>query len=340
MKLGPLKVGRRPLKQRTKLPGDAPTFAVRHPIKLEALIALHERPQNAAEIAARLGEDVRNVTNHLRQLYDAGCIEFAGHEGDGNFKKGIYRAIARPLINDETFGAMSDEERHAATAVVMQWILAESLSSFRNRKMDRDDGVVLITDEPTLDSVGIRETRELMTDTYAKRELEAHDTRDALISIQEIEGRAANRMTESGEEGTTMVIALGGRDARDRPCLEVLIAQPIAVEYEASQFEVCGAVTSVPTLINFSIGQGKAERTVIAMAVGVNVRRVLVNLGSRGRRRIRPKLLPVKVAKKLDLERFRFAVIPLVGPHCLRRILGTEADGEVVVDKSYRDCAA
>jgi len=132
----------------------------------------------------------------------------------------------------------------------------------------------------------------------------------------------------------------GGHEARDRPCLAVLIAQPIVVNYEGSTFEVCGAVTSVPTLIHFSIGDGEEERTVIAMAFGVNVRRILVDLGSRGKRRIRPKLLPMKVVKKLDLERFRFATIPLAGPHCLRRILGTEADGEVAVDKNYRDCTA
>jgi DNA-binding transcriptional ArsR family regulator len=207
LKLGPLKVGRRPLAERTKRPAEAPTYAVGHPIKLEALIALHEGPQSPAEIAERIGADVSNVTNHLRHLYDAGCVEFAGREkeGEGNLEKTIYRAVERPFIDDETYRLMSDDERYAATAVIFQWLLAESLSSFRNRKMDRDDDVVLIADNPTLDTIGRRELRELMTGTYQDEE---PDARNALVSIQEIESRAAHRIAESGESGTTMFFAL------------------------------------------------------------------------------------------------------------------------------------
>jgi DNA-binding transcriptional ArsR family regulator len=207
LKLGPLKVGRRPLAERTKRPAEAPTFAVGHPIKLEALIALHEGPQSPAEIAERIGADVSNVTNHLRHLYDAGCVEFAGRkkEGEGNLVKSVYRAVERPFIDDDAYRSMTDEERYAATAVVFQWLLAESLSSFRNRKMDRDDDVVLIADNPKLDAIGRRELRELMTGTY---EAEEPDARSALVSIQEIESRAANRMAKSGEKGTAMFFAL------------------------------------------------------------------------------------------------------------------------------------
>lgn len=130
-----------------------------------------------------------------------------------------------------------------------------------------------------------------------------------------------------------------GADARIRPCLDILIAQRIYTSYEASKFEACGGVTSTPTLINFSAGSGKKERTVIAMALGAKVQRVLVDLGSRGMRRMRPRLLPRVTAKELGLERFRFAVIALAGPHCLRRVLGTEGDGAVAFDKRFRNCA-
>lgn len=121
-----LKAGRVPVKKRTKLPDDMPTYAVGHPIKLTALIALHERDQSAVEIADRLGVDVRWVTNHLRDLYDAGCIEFVGYKaGTRNIKRAVYRAIARPLIDDETHRAMSQMERRASAGVLVQWITAE-----------------------------------------------------------------------------------------------------------------------------------------------------------------------------------------------------------------------
>lgn len=151
-----------------------------------------------------LGEDVKNVTNHLRDLYEAGSIEFVGHKGDGNIRRTVYRAIARPVVSDEEYRAMSIAERNDVNGVVVQWILAECLSSYRNKKMDQDEDLCLISDEPTLDAKGRRELRELLTASWSG---ESEDP-DPLKSVQEIEGRAANRMAESGEAGTTVVVAL------------------------------------------------------------------------------------------------------------------------------------
>jgi len=200
-----LKAGRVPVKKRTKLPDDMPTYAVGHPIKLAALIALHEKDQSAVEIADRLGIDVRWVTNHLRDLYDAGCIEFVGYRaGTTNIPRAVYRAIARPLIDDEAYRAMSQMERRATAGVVVQWITAECLASYRSGKIDQDDDVCLISDEPSLDAEGKQELRELFIAVY-EGEI---DALEVAKSIQAIEGRAANRMTESGEEGTAMFVAL------------------------------------------------------------------------------------------------------------------------------------
>jgi hypothetical protein len=212
-----LKAGRVPAKKRTKLPADMPTYAVGHPIKLAALIALHEKDQSAIEIADRLGVDVRWVTNHLHDLFDAGCIEFVGRKaGKRNIKRAVYRAIARPLIDDETHRAMSRMERRESAGVVVQWITAECLASYRSGKIDQDDDACLISDEPNLDTEGKRELREVLTAVY-DGEL---DALEAANTVQAIEGRAANRMAESGEKGTTMFVALmaferGSSDAGD-----------------------------------------------------------------------------------------------------------------------------
>lgn len=205
LRRGARKAGRRPIKERTRRPEDAPPFAVSHPIKLAALIVLHEGAYSAGEVADILGLDVKNVANHLRGLYEAGCIEFVGYEGEGNITKAIYRAVARPFVSDETYREMSTEERHDANGSVLQWILAECLSSYRTYKMDQDDDLCLISDEPNLDTQGRREIRDLFKETaWAKPD----DTPEIRASVQEIECRAANRMAESGEDGTTMVVVL------------------------------------------------------------------------------------------------------------------------------------
>lgn len=205
MKRSPLKPGRKPLKERTRRPEDASPYAIGHYIRLEALTILHEGEFSAGEIATILGEDVKHVTNHLRHLYDAGCIEFVGHRGKGNIRRAVYRAVAQPIVSDEEYWAMSLEERHDFIGVVLQWILAECFSSYRNKKMDRDEDLCLISDEPSLDADGKRELRELLTTTWSG---EPEDALEALKGVQEIKGRAANRLTESGEEGSTVVVAL------------------------------------------------------------------------------------------------------------------------------------
>lgn len=205
----PLKAGRRPLKERTRRPDDAPTFAVSTPVKLEILIALHEGEFTAGEIAERIDEDVKHVTNHLRRLYDAGCIEFVGHRVEGNFRKPVYRAVVRPLVTDETYRSMSTEERHDATGVVLQWILAECLSSYRNGKMDHDENLCLISDEPILDLEAKQELRKFLAATWSgKREEEEEGSDMYAESVLDIECRAINRMAKSNESGTTMVVAL------------------------------------------------------------------------------------------------------------------------------------
>lgn len=205
MKRATLKPGRRPLKERTRLPEDASPFAVGHRIRLESLIILHEGDFSAGEIAGILGEDVKNVTNHLRDLYDAGCVEFVGHKGEGNIRRAVYRAVTRPVVSDGEYRAMSLEERHDAIGVVLQWILAECLASYRNKKMDQDEEICLISDEPDLDARGREELRELLTASWRG---EPQDAFDALKGVREIAARATNRMADSGEPSTKVVVAL------------------------------------------------------------------------------------------------------------------------------------
>jgi hypothetical protein len=120
------------------------------------------------------------------------------------------------VVDDETYRAMSQAERRASAGVVIQWITAECLSSYRSGKIESDDDVCLISDEPNLDAEGKRELNSLFTSVYNGEV----DASEVAASIQEIESRAANRMAESKEKGTTMFVALvaferGSSDAGD-----------------------------------------------------------------------------------------------------------------------------
>lgn len=199
-----LKPGRRPARERSRLPGEAATYPLNHRIRQESLIILHEGEFSAADIAEMIGEDTPHVTNHLRDLYDAGCIEFVGYQGKGNFKKAVYRAVARPFTSREEARKMSPDERQEAAGVHLQWALTEAVAAYRNRKMASDDSCVVMSDEPCLDAEGRIELDNFLTACWTGES----DVLAELKSVQDIAGRAANRMAKSGETGVTVVASL------------------------------------------------------------------------------------------------------------------------------------
>ena len=194
-------VGRIPIKERTKLPDDALPGSVRHWIKVEALAVFHEGEFSAGEVALMIGEDVKNVRNHIRELYEAGSIELAGYKEVGGYVRAVYRAVQLPVIDDAEAGTMTVEERHDVSGAITQGILAETVCSYRNGKLDVDP-VCLMWDAPHLDNQGEQEMHELLLSTWDK--------------AQGVHARAINRMAKAGTIGQTSVIGLLGFE-RGRP---------------------------------------------------------------------------------------------------------------------------
>ena len=201
MSQGATETGRRPIKERTKLPDDALPSSVRHWIKVEALAILHEGEFSAGEVAIMIGEDVKLVHNHIRELYEAGSIELAGYRKVGSHVRAVFRAIELPVITDEAAQEMTVEERHDVSGAITQGILAETVCSYRNGKLDVDP-VCMMWDAPYLDRLGERETHSVLLDAYGQ--------------VQTIHGKSVNRMAKSGETGTTSVVGLLGFE-RGRP---------------------------------------------------------------------------------------------------------------------------
>jgi DNA-binding transcriptional ArsR family regulator len=199
-----LKPGRRSARERTRLPEEAPTYPLTQRIRQESLLILHEGQFSAADIAEMIGEHTSHVTNHLRDLYDAGCIEFVGYQGKGNFKKAVYRAVTRPFTSREEVMKMSPDERQEIAGVHLQWTLTEAVAAFRNKKMANDENCVVMFDEPCLDVEGRIELDKFFTACWNGD----FAVLESLRSVQDIAARATNRMAESGETGVIVVASL------------------------------------------------------------------------------------------------------------------------------------
>lgn len=200
------KKGRVPLVERTKQPAEAMSEALNHWARLEAVTILHQGEFSAGEVAEIMGVDVSYVANHLRILYRAGCIEFVEFRWIGTRARPVYRAVVLPVITDEVYEAMPTDERDDAAGAMVQGFLAESMSSFRNKKMSGDEPPVFMWDAPPLDAEGRQKLSQRLTEVWEEEVLAIH-------------GESTNRIAESGEEAIPTVVGLFSfeRGRRGRP---------------------------------------------------------------------------------------------------------------------------
>lgn len=172
------------------------TYAVTHPTRFRILIVLNEGSFSASEIAEILGEPLNNVSNHLRGLLDAGSIEVAGTEMARNVERHWYRAVDIPEYSDEEVAAMPPMRKHILAGLAVQSMIAEILAGLHSGKMRDYEHLWLTWDWRNVDAQGMREIAEEQARAWSR--------------IQEIEAEATNRVAETGEETTSVLVSQTG----------------------------------------------------------------------------------------------------------------------------------
>ena len=74
---------------------------------------LVEGPASPRQLAAEIGEPLNNVTYHVNQLRDLGCIELDRTEprAGGRVIERFYRARQRAYFDDDAWAVLGDRER-------------------------------------------------------------------------------------------------------------------------------------------------------------------------------------------------------------------------------------
>ena len=187
-----LAAARKPPAERKRQMDDAVAWALGHPIRNEVLSILAEGKRSTSELAKIMDADVKLVGHHVRELFASGCIEDAGTVARGNVTERFYRTVILPYMTDEAYQAMTTEERHDVVGVTVQSILTETLASYRAGKMESDEDLWLLWDALNLDAKGRREVADELAASYER--------------LLDIKCRAATRISESGETGTTTIV--------------------------------------------------------------------------------------------------------------------------------------
>lgn len=178
---------------KTKSLDELIAYVVKHPIRVDALAIFNERTASVAEVAEIMGLPVGKVSHHIKDLYDAGCIELVRAEQRRGAQERYYCASLRPNISDEVWAKLSHEDRSEISVLVFQAIMAEGLGALRVSTFDSRTNRHLSWRILSLDEEGWQELVE------EKAEL--------LEKVEAIQARSFRRMSESGGEGFSAISA-------------------------------------------------------------------------------------------------------------------------------------
>jgi DNA-binding transcriptional ArsR family regulator len=189
--------------QRRKTIEEVVPYAISHRTRVHILIVLNEGTFTPGQIAEVIGEPLNNVSNHIRELADAGSIELAKKEEVRNTILHYYRAVEMPFYSDEEIAAMPAQQRQVSAGLVVQSMIAEVLAALSAGKL-HDPRVWLAWNWFNVDEQG----RDDIMDEQAR----------SWSRVQEIEIQSTNRRAKSGEEATSIIVTqLGYERARKGP---------------------------------------------------------------------------------------------------------------------------
>jgi DNA-binding transcriptional ArsR family regulator len=190
-------------RQRKKTIEEVVTYAVGHRTRVHILIVLNEGTFTPGQIAEIIGEPLNNVSNHVKELVEAGSIELAKTEQVRNATQHYYRAVDMPFYSDEEIAAMTPQQRQVSAGLVVQSMIAEVMAALWAGKL-HDPRVWLAWNWFNVDEQGRRDILAEQARSWAR--------------VQEIEIEATNRRAESEEDATSIIVTqLGYQRARTGP---------------------------------------------------------------------------------------------------------------------------
>lgn len=175
---------------------EARVYALSHRIRTEVLAMLHEKPRSPSEISKLIRLPLSTVVHHIDELVRDKSIELTKVDKVRNTNEHFYRAVKLPFYTDEEMWAMSPRERQEIYGLILQSSMAEALAAFWAGKMAVDPRIWMSWCWFNVDARGRQDIAEEQARSWRR--------------FQEIEGEAASRMAESGEEATSIVVSSMG----------------------------------------------------------------------------------------------------------------------------------
>jgi len=179
-------------KQRKRIE-EVVQYALSHKFRVEILILLNQASYTASELSELTGISMQNVSNHIKRMLVDGSIEVAKIEERRGTNIYWYRAIELPEYSQEEAEALTEVERQTIAGWVVQSGMAETMAALWKGNL-ANPRTILHWSWYSFDAQG-------------RDDLEAENIRH-LERVREIECESLNRIAETKEEPTSMIVSL------------------------------------------------------------------------------------------------------------------------------------
>jgi DNA-binding transcriptional ArsR family regulator len=187
---------------------------VAHPTRAKALNVLVERKASPNQIALELGEEVGNVSYHVKKLVQLGVVELVEERKVRGAVEHFYRAINLAFVSDEEWAKLSIEERRPYTLYTLQLGIADAARAVEANSFDARPDRYLTRTRAVVDEEGWSEFNELHAEMIER--------------TMEIKAASAARRAE--EPQSTAIPVMQIAMFFEEPCLPAALDQPQATE--------------------------------------------------------------------------------------------------------------
>jgi DNA-binding transcriptional ArsR family regulator len=164
---------------------------VAHPLRSQCLTLLADRTASPAEISIELGENLGNVSYHIRKLWKGGAVEIVEEKPVRGAMEHFYRAVVRPMFTDEQIAEASLEDRAVFAKQALSLLAANATSSLEEGTFVQRPDYYITRVPMRVDESGWKEMNELYEQTLER--------------IFEIQNASADRLGKTDETGFPIV---------------------------------------------------------------------------------------------------------------------------------------
>jgi DNA-binding transcriptional ArsR family regulator len=175
----------------TKTPETTLGAIIAHPLRSQCLSLLAERTASPAELSVELGENLGNVSYHVRKLWKAGAVEIVEEKPVRGAMEHFYRAVVRPFFSEEEIAKVSIADRQAHAREALALAAANATSAIQAETFGARTDYAITRVPMRVDEAGWQAMGELYAETLER--------------VFEIQAESTERLGGTDDAGIPMV---------------------------------------------------------------------------------------------------------------------------------------